>query len=365
MTGRSTPIAFYLPHLSFGGVERVSLNLAGGFAGLGYESHLVVGSAQGQMKNEVPPNVELVDLGAKRTLTAIPGIAKYLRTRRPRAFFSSKTHANVVAIAANLLAGQPTRQFVCEHSRHQLERPKSRRDRLALKLAAHLYRRADRVVAVAEDIAVACAGLTGIPVADIAVIPNPIVDPGMEARASEEVDAPWLVERATTILSVGRLVPEKDYVNLLEAFSRVTRSMEAQLVILGEGTERSRLEAVARKLGIADRVALPGYANNPLPIMRRADLFVLSSQSEGFPVVLVEALFCGCPVVATRCSRAIEEVLRDGALGELVPTGDPDALAEAILHSLQAVPDRGKLTQRAEDFSVQRIVREYEALVCY
>ena len=357
------PIAFYLPHLGYGGVERVVLNLAGGFVRSGYGVHLVVASAEGPMKREVPPGVELLDLGGKRVLASIPGLSRYLRRVRPRALFSAKTHANVVAITANRLAGTPALQIACEHSRHQLENPSSLRDRFALRLASRLYPRVDRIVAVAEEIAVACSRLAGVSSEDIAVIPNPVVDPDMASRMNEAANAPWLAEEDNTILSVGRLVPEKDFATLIEAFARVRSSARARLLILGEGRERDHLEELACRLGVADWVQLPGYVHNPLPIMRRADLFVMSSESEGFPVVLVEALFCGCPVVATRCSRAVEEVLQDGVLGDLVPIRDPAALAQSILRSLGRQPDRARLRRRAEDFSVEQVVQEYEALL--
>ena len=137
------------------------------------------------------------------------------------------------------------------------------------------------------------------------MIPNPVVDPKMEERVREQLVASWRAEGVTTILSVGRLVPEKDLQNLLRAFAVVLESVDAQLVILGEGPERTGLEALARELGVESRTVFAGYFRNPLAAMNKADVFVLSSYSEGFPVVIVEALYCGCRIVATRCSRAI------------------------------------------------------------
>ncbi len=355
-------VAFYLPHLEYGGVQRVNLSLAGALVRRGHDVHLVVSSAEGPLQREIPNGAELMNLGSKRVIASVPRLARYLRRVRPQALISSKTHVNVAAVIANRLAGSPALEIVCEHSRHQFENPASYRDRLVLRLARHLYKGVDGLVAVATDVAEACSQVTGISGDEIVVIPNPVGGPELEARALEDLSVPWLRAGETTILSVGRFVREKDFATLLAAFARIRSSVDARLIILGDGVERPRLEAVADELGVREWVDLPGFLPNPLPIMRRVDLYVMSSQSEGFPMVLVEALFCGCPVVATRCSSAVEEVLEHGALGELVPTRDPESLAAAALRTLASEIDRDKLRERAGDFSVDRIVDRYEGL---
>src|SRR5690606_37626457 len=131
------------------------------------------------------------------------------------------------------------------------------------------------------------------------------------------------------LVAAGRLVPQKNFPLLLAAFAQLRAQRPARLLILGEGRERPRLEAAAHELGIAADVALPGHVDNPYAAYARASLFVLSSDWEGLPTVLIEALACGCPIVATDCPSGPAEILQGGRYGSLVPMGDAAALAQA------------------------------------
>jgi len=161
------------------------------------------------------------------------------------------------------------------------------------------------------------------------------------------------------ILAVGRLVVQKDYPTLLRAFSLVRRKRQAHLLILGEGQERPRLEALVRQLGLTENVQMPGFVKNPYAYMARARLLVLSSKWEGFGNVLMEALACGTPVVSTDCKSGPGEILAEGRFGRLVPVGDAQALAAAMLETLQTPPDQAMLRQRAQDFTLEKSVKEY------
>ena len=137
----------------------------------------------------------------------------------------------------------------------------------------------------------------------------------------------------------------------------------ARLVILGEGAERPKLDHLARELGVAADVDLPGFEPNPYKFMARADVFAVSSRVEGMPNTIIEALACGCPVVSTDCPSGPAEILQNGRHGRLVPMGDDAALAAAISATLQAAPDRDALRRRAADFSVERATDRYLQLL--
>ena len=194
------------------------------------------------------------------------------------------------------------------------------------------------------------------------VIYNPACTPDIDELAKIEPGHSWLSDGGPpVILSAGRLEPQKDFPTLIDAFRRVRATRPCRLVILGEGPLRPELEARIASLGLNDCVSLPGWVENPFAFMARAALFVLSSAYEGFGIVLVEALACGCPAVSTDCRAGPSEILEDPAL--LAPVGDPDALAQAMTRALDRPADKAALRAGAARFSVERALDGYEALI--
>ncbi len=132
------------------------------------------------------------------------------------------------------------------------------------------------------------------------------------------------------ILAIGGLRKVKDFATLLRAFARLPAALDARLLVLGEGKERPRLAALAERLGVADRVDLHGFVDDPFPYLARARLLVLSSRREGLSNVLVEAMAMGTPVAATDCPGGVRDLLAQGNLGPLTPVGDAEALAASM-----------------------------------
>jgi glycosyltransferase involved in cell wall biosynthesis len=169
----------------------------------------------------------------------------------------------------------------------------------------------------------------------IKVIYNPVITPELFAKAEEPLDHPWFRPgEPPVVLGVGRLTQAKDFPTLIRAFALVRKERPARLMILGEGEERPKLEALVRELGLEEDVALPGFVGNPYKYIARAGVFVLSSAWEGLPTTLVEALALGTPVVSTNCKSGPEEILEEGRWGRLVPVGNIEELAKAIGESL-------------------------------
>jgi glycosyltransferase involved in cell wall biosynthesis len=170
---------------------------------------------------------------------------------------------------------------------------------------------------------------------------------------------------AFVMLTASRLAAWKRVDRAIRALPAVRAWLpDALLLVVGDGEERARLEALARELAVAGDVALPGFAPNPFAWMSRASVFVLSSAWEGFSNVLAEALACGCPVVSTDCPSGPAEILEYGRHGALVPVADAGALADAILATLEKPSDPERLRARAASFSVDTAVDRYlEVLV--
>jgi len=360
-------IALFLPSLDIGGVERNTLNLAAGFVKWGMCVHLVLVKAKGAYICRIPPDVRVIDLGAKRVLTSLLPLVRYLRTEKPEGLIAAKDYANVVAVLAKLLARASTRVLVSVRttlSKH-VQHAESFKEKVLIPLLAHwLYPYADGIVAVSNGVADDLAHFLRVSRDRITVIYNPIVSEDLFAAAQQPVDHPWFKPYSPpVIMSIGRLTKAKDYSTLIKAFAKVRQQREVRLVILGDGEERPSLVDLVRRLRLDNDVWLPGFVDPPYPFLARASLFVLSSIWEGFPTVIVEALALGVPVVSTDCPSGPREILDNGRFGDLVPVGDVEALADAILRALDAPHEPEKLKERARQFSVDNAVTQYLALL--
>jgi glycosyltransferase involved in cell wall biosynthesis len=357
-------VAFFLQDLVGGGAERVMLTLAGGFADRGYDVDFVLVRPQGQHLASVPPNVRIVTLGTRRTAYSILRLAGYLRRERPQALLSALVHVNIAAILATRLAGGGPRVIVTEHNQatENAARARSPIIRLAHRAIGWLYPLADEIVAVSAGVAESLTAYSGLDKHKVRVIHNPVVTPALHDKAMATPMHAWFAPgQPPVILGVGRLTAQKDFVNLLHAFAIVRRSRPARLIILGEGPDRAALRDLIDRLDLAADADLPGFDANPYAYMSRAAVFVLSSAWEGLPTVLIEAMACGTPVVATDCRSGPADILAGGRFGELVPVADPAALAAAILRTLERPPPPA-LRTRADDFSIERAVDRYADL---
>lgn len=335
---RGTRVALLLPLLSGGGAERVTLNLIEGLRGLGCEIHLVVFAVKGELVDSVPQDVKLVDLGSGRALTSPIPLARYLRRERPDVLVGVEGHANLPALLAKKFARVDTRIVLTEHISLP-ERPVGAKDRAYRLLARFAYPSAAATVAVSEGVAASFARAVGLPRDSVTVIANPVLTQRYWQTASEPADHPWFAPgEPPVVLGVGRLVPQKDFPNLIRAFAHVQSRTSAKLIILGEGPERAPLEALVSELGLSQMVQLPGFVDNPVSYMAASTVFALSSVREGLPTVLIEALATGVPVVSTDCESGPREILLGGELGRLVPVGDSVALGGAIVDALLQKP---------------------------
>jgi glycosyltransferase involved in cell wall biosynthesis len=221
------------------------------------------------------------------------------------------------------------------------------------------YPLADEIIAVSKGAAEDLARIGKIPLERIRVLPNPVVSLDLLSEAEKSIDHPWFRSGSPpVVLSVGRLTHVKGYDILIHAFRKVRAHLPARLMILGEGPERSKLLRLIEKLCVRDDVLLPGFVKNPYQYMAQAGVFVLSSRAEALPTVLIEALACRVPIVSADCLSGPREILSNGDYGLLVPVCDPDALAEAILSTLNTRPPPVP-TQAWKAFEIGTAVEEY------
>jgi glycosyltransferase involved in cell wall biosynthesis len=355
-------IAVLIPDLAGGGAERVALTLAKGFVERGHSVDLVLLQARGELMELVPEGVRIVDLKSDRFRRAIRPLADYLKDSPPDALLAMMWPMPVVAWISRLLSRAKFRIVSSDHailSQHYRDKPAQA---ALLRVTGTLvYPRVDARIAASNGIASDLAVLSGLERDRISVIPNPIAMPPNPIVGREHADSLWPGSGAR-ILAVGALKPEKNHTLLLRAFARLAEKRPAQLIILGEGPLRRELTGLADRLGIAGQVAMPGFHPDPWPFYASADLFVLSSDTEGFGNVLVEAMAVGLPVVSTDCDGP-RELLEGGKFGQLVPVGDELAMLNAMELVMGQPVDPEKLKQRAKQFQPDQAVDGYLSLL--
>lgn len=294
------------------------------------------------------------------TSTRLPrwaaGVAAYLDRERPDALLAMNVLAAAAATMATHIAQRPIRTVATLHE--------SLNRRRLLRRARCSYPYADSVVGVSHGVSTEFAKITGLKCGQPQVIYNPVVSENIEHRSREPANHPWLDSpELPVILAIGKLNKRKNFPLLLAAFARLLTHRPARLLVLGDGRMKPKLLALTKRLGIEESVDFPGFKENPFAFLAKADLFVLSSRHEALPTVLIEAMACGCPVVSTDCPFGPREILEEGRFGPLVPVGDSEALAAAMVRVLDAPPSRNVLRERAALFSIDRAVDRYEALL--
>lgn len=364
-------VAFFMHGFEMGGAQKMTIALASSLAAAGHSVDLVVALATGPLRASVPANVNIVELPSAlpfaarwarraRVRAAVPGLAAYLRRETPEVLIGGANHASLATAAAHWLAGQPATKLVLRATnpliRHGLAAWVKR------AVARIAFARAAAIVPVSLPLADDHASALGER-ARLRMIPEPIVDPMFTDRVAAPPFHAWLTEEQPLVVTIGRLVAQKDQAVLIEAFAAVRSAIPGcRLMVIGDGPKRAELVRLAASLGLGDAVHFTGTVDNPLPALARAGCLAMSSRWEGLGIAAVEALAAGSPVVATD-TPALRWVLRGGAFGRLVPVGDARALAEAIVATLAAPPPRASLAGRAREFGSETVAAAYGALI--
>lgn len=315
-------ILAYAQTLRGGGVERALLRMAAGWLSAGRRVTLVLGSAEGPLAEELPPGIERIDLHdpSYRAMRAVPA---HVRSLRPDVLFCPGNHYSGIAAYTRLRLGGACPPLAAKVS-NALVRPELG------PLAAWGYRRwlrmhprfVDHLVAMTPAMAAEAIAEMHMPPARVSVIANP-------AAESRPGAVPVPVPAERYIVGVGRLEPQKRWDRAIAALPRLA-DPHVSLLILGEGSQRAALEAQVRALGLSDRVHLPGHAADPMPAIEGAAVALLTSDYEGVPGVLREALSVGTPVVSTESSVAVREIVAAPEHGTVVPRDDAAALVAAL-----------------------------------
>ncbi|UOK72806.1 glycosyltransferase [Ancylobacter polymorphus] len=345
-------ISILLPDLRCGGAERVMLDLAHEFVRAGHEVEFVCMQARGEFLGEARQSFSLVDLATPRARHLPLALTRYLRRRRPVSLLAAMWPLTGIAGVATRLAGRDIRLVSSEHVDFRHTPSLRQSERWALKrFGQQLYAPCHSVVAVSQGVADSLQEVAGLSVERLTVIHNPVrpLPPGLMTAEDRRHLAGWL-EGGMRLIAIGTLKRQKGYDVLLRALADLRKRQDARLLILGEGQLRDELERLAVNLGIADGVWMPGFRANPGTFLQHADVFVMSSNWEGFGNVIVEALAAGVAIVSTDCPSGPAEILDNGRYGHLVPPADAMALSRAIARMLDAPMPPDLLKARARSF---------------
>lgn len=353
-------IALHISNFDPGGAQKVMLRLAGEFVRRGHEVTVLPNRADGFWRAALPEGVEMRALGVGNLVRAVPQLDIALKQERACVLLSAMTQANISAVFAARRAGVP----VVISERHACSQWLLNLSPIKRYIYEHLlpfaYRRADGIVAQTQASAEDLARVVGVPVERISVIGNPVPEP---VPLADQAPHPWLEDDVPVILGIGRLERQKNFALLLEAMAQVNGAHRPRLLLLGEGSQKAELLARAKALGLADRVDFTGQVPNVQDYLARAALYVQSSNFEGFPNALLEALAAGLSVVATDCPTGPRELLDGGRLGALVPVGDAQAMARAIEDTLGHPGPEGPMRTWAENFTLASVADGYETLL--
>jgi glycosyltransferase involved in cell wall biosynthesis len=364
----SHPPHFALVTLAFegGGPERDSIFLCNALAAQGMQVAIVVLRGEGPLRAFVDPAVRIVMVGQPRIRYALPALQRALRSLAPKVVLSSGVPSlNVLTLlAVRMLPRHERPKLVLRENSvpSMAHRDPSRSNRIAYRVLRRLYRFADHIITLTDRSRDDLTRLFSVPGSMASAMrTNAVLTPAIMDRLAR-----WDGESGREnglIVSVGRLSAEKDHYTLLRALSMLPGGRPWRLVIIGNGPERAALEAFARGLGLAKRVAFIGYVTDPFAWMMRARVLVLSSIYEGLPNVVIEALACGTAVVSTDCPHGPREILEGGRYGMLTPVGDAAAMAASIRAALDHVPNRKALMRRSLDYTAERTAARFLQIV--
>lgn len=313
-------------NLEVGGLERVVVDMTLALAAQGHELSVITlrgGGALAAPLEAAGVAVASLNCGDGLKIAYARALGKVLDEQRPELVHS---HGEAALFYASLVRFcgpfQPSRRFTHVHSRHGYEDVSTKgvwRNRLA-------HRGCDAVVCVSEDLANHCERVERVPPGQLYTVIN-----GVNLTPYRELGALAYSPDAPVLGHVARLAPIKNQALLLQAFQRVQQRLpNASLSIVGDGPERAALEQLATALGVANNVTFHGETSDVPARLAQCHMFCLSSDSEGTPVSVIEALAASRPVVATDVGGLA--ALVGAEAGRLAPAGDADAFAEAVLH---------------------------------
>ena len=360
-------VMFFLPSLGGGGAERTVIQLANSFAEQGLKIHLGVCDLNGdkaKLLPEVSSKIELVNFNCGRVMNSITPLKIKMKAEQYDCLVATQTHTNIVAGIAKKLAGVATRLIFREVSTPSKNMKLQGIAKFVLKILVNwTYPMAQQVVCVSKGVEADFREYYAYKNNNLSTIYNPVLDDAYFEKLKAPVTHRFFNNDHKVILAVGRLTEAKNFGFLIRSFKALhNQHPETRLLILGEGELRTEFEALVAELGLNDVVDLPGFDANPYAYFKYASLFVLSSNWEGLPGVLIQALASKVKVVSTNCPSGPMEILEHSKFGLLVECNDQAGLTQAMQQAIFAdyvQYQEADFESHIQQFHKQTVLKQY------
>jgi len=326
-------ILFVLPRFSGGGAERVTLNLLVELYNRGHSVGVIVFDRGGPLSHMVSDNIPIYNLDTLTLTRSIVSLVKKIRQLKPRVVFSTLGYVNVAILSIRWFLPQRTKIWIREANMPSISLPSNPYPRLMIFLYRLLYKSADKVICTSIRMKNEFISKFSISDSIMHILPNPVnVDLiRISFKTIERFD-----KGGVCYIAAGRLSFQKGFDRLLHWFSEINNK-KSTLVILGDGSLKDELMREVKLLNIQNRVKFIGFCNNPWQWYAGADIFLLSSRWEGMPNSALEALACGTPVIATKESGGIDEIVKQGDTSITIVTGP-----QQFIYAMNNVKTRNK-----------------------
>lgn len=358
-------ILFYLFSVNGRGQSKVLIEIAAGLADVGYQVIFCCARLDDPVFiNRYREKIRVVVFNSASRIISAWKLKKLVDNVKADILITGGTDNNCIAVMVSKLSAWKPVTIISEHT--SLLQTVKNSKRVASKIlpaaARWFYPNADVLVSVSNSLNNELLKNIKVKCANTKVLYNPVINSDLNKKSLDDVQHKWLKNNDNKVfLGVGQITEQKDFFLLINAFSLLKENNSFKLIILGDGPDTQKLSVHIKDLDLTDQVDLVGRVNNPYAYMRQADVFVLSSKWEGLPTVLIEALACGVPVVSTDCPHGPREILENGKWGDLVPVGDSDALAKAMLKAVNK--PKGTSYERAKEFTHEASIKQYVELI--
>ena len=357
---KNKKIAFFLQNLAGGGAEKSVVNLSNYLINIDIDIDIVLVDKSTEVYlKELDERINVVDLNKNRSLKSILKVRKYIRNQKPDVIMSSVTHINIILVLVKLISGKISTKIVLNQVNHLssiIEHYTSFLflKKITLRLIVLMYNFTDGVISMSKGVEEDLLS-NGLKIRSKHIY-NPIFQDEMIQKSQGDA----FEKGEIFFIAIGRMVPQKNFSLLLDAFYLVNKEVESKLIILGDGPLKANLVRQIKNLNLEKNVILKGFVDNPFLYLKNSNVFVLSSLWEGFGNVVVESLALGTQVVSTNCDSGPSEILDGGKYGFLSLTFHKFELARLMIEALNNPIDSDILVRRGREFSVENSAIEYK-----